>query len=216
MNKTIAAALGKACEDDFLRAWPDSLVDYLNRSFNPDAEWVRAYRDRYRDRTDSLFRRDDRILRRLGGEQKHVRALVDSLLESAQPERVVEKLNEELERVRVTPSLWLRSEMGLEAGPGGSPFALRWIGWNRQLPHAQQALVDLARLYGSAEWQSLRKCANCGTYFLAGLYRRKKYCKNRCMWLAGQRRYRSRQTEAEREARRISERERKRMRRRLG
>jgi hypothetical protein len=216
MSKTLAEVIGKACEDAFLRAWPDSLVHYLNMSFHPDAEWVRAYRDRYRDWADSLFRGDNGILRRLRREQKHVRALVDSLLESAQPERVVEKLNEKLERVRVTPSLLLRSEMGLEAGPGGSPFALRWIGWNRQLPHAQQALVDLARLYGSAEWQSLRKCANCGTYFLAGLYRRKKYCKNRCMWLAAQRRYRSQQTEAQREAHRASERERKRLRRSLG
>jgi hypothetical protein len=215
MSKTIAAVLGKACEDDFLRAWPDSLVDYLNRSFASDAEWVRAYRDRYRNSAASLFRGDRQILGLLRRQQARVRALVDSLLQSAQPKRVAEALNEELERVRVTPSLWLRSEMGLKAGPGGSPFALRWIGWNRQLPHAQQALVDLARLYGSAQWQSLRKCGNCGTYFLAGFYRRKKYCSNRCMWLAGQRRHRSKQTESERETRRAWERERKRERRRL-
>jgi hypothetical protein len=214
LKRLIEAGLWQPREDLFGISWPDSLPDFLNLRFHTDAALLTAYKARNPNWRDLIPWAEPKIGRRLRHEQKHVRALVDSLLESGDPEQVAKKLNLELRRIRVTPELCLRSQLGLGVGPSDSPFAFRLHGLPQPLSDAQQALVDLARLYDSGHWRSLRKCPECGTYFLAGGRRRKKYCGRRCMWKAAQDRHRRGETEADRVRRRTEDR--KRYRRRTG
>jgi hypothetical protein len=198
----IGRQFSKVMRDHFLSSFPGSIVSYLNTPFDPDEEWVKAYKAHNPNWRDSLPWAEPKVARRLQRAQKHVRAVVDSLIRGGTPEQVATILNEELQRVRVTPALWLRSQMGLEDEPGKSPFELRWCRWELRFPDAHQALVDLARLYASGYWRSLRKCPECGTYLLAVGRSRKKYCSRRCMWRAVQHRYRRPETEVDRAQRR--------------
>jgi hypothetical protein len=195
-------AIDKALADPFGAAWPDSLVTYLNTPYDPDAEWVKRYKARFDDWRNSLPWADPRIARRCRLEQKQVRDLVDYLLREKNPARRAAALNSMLESVRVTPQVELRSQLEQPPGPRRSPFALRWRRWITRTPDRDHALVALARLFESAYWDALRKCPTCGTYFLAGAYERKKYCKKQCMWLALQRRRRASIGTAERERQR--------------
>lgn len=203
-----ASSFSKVMNDDYFSSWPDSLVSYLNMPFDPEEERIRAYKAHNPNWRESMSWAKPNVARRLRRRQRQVRTLVDSLLEGASPEQIAARLNEELGRVRVTPSLWLRSELGLPLPASGSPFVLRWCRWSGRDPDAQSALVDLARLYDSGDWQSLRKCPQCRRYFIAVDRRRKKYCNQQCMWQATQRRFRSKETEAARAQRRKRDRER--------
>jgi hypothetical protein len=208
LEAEIRSALSNAREDPMLHNWPDSLVSYLNAPFDDDAEWLRAYKAQFPKWRDSLPWAEPKIARRLRREQKPVRALVDSLLEGATPEYVVKTLNERLRRVRLMPLLWLRSQLGVSVPLSGSPFVLKWCGPGRPLPEADEALVDLARLCDTGEWQSLRKCPQCRKYFFSYDRRRKTYCTQRCMWQATQRRFRSKEPDAARVQRLKRDRER--------
>lgn len=205
---SVESQLLKTLDDSYFSPWPNSLVNYLNLSFDPDPELVKAYKARHPNWRDSWPSADPKVARRLRRGQKHVRAIVDSVLAGATPEQVVTTLGEELPRVRVTPSLWLRSKLGLPVPLSGSPFALRWCRWTGPDLEVQSALVDLARLLDTGEWRSLRKCSQCQKYFMGYDRRRKKYCSQQCMWQATQRRFRSKETQAARERRQRKDRER--------
>lgn len=207
-------ALKKVLGDPFGSTWPDSLVAYLNTAYDPEAEWVKRYKARVPNWREHLPWADPAVASRFRAQQKQVLAIVDFLLREKNAQKVATQVDRLLMSVQVTPALELRSRLGLPPGPNDTPFALRWWrwqrppqrrlsgraaqAWNRRLPYKEaaisrhHALVDLARLLDSTLWRSLRKCPACSTYFLAGAYRRKKYCSQRCMWRWLQSHYRAR------------------------
>lgn len=191
MSDSEKETLAKAMRDQFGRAWPESIVGYLNARFDLFTKQQKQH---------AL----SKLERRCRREQNQVRELVDKLLAERDRAKQAEVLTRALRGVKVQPTLLLRSRLGLKPGHRGSPYTLHWfpplgpvserkgeiLVWLESDPR-DGALLDLARLLDSSLWDTLRKCPNCATYFLAGHHRRKKYCGKECMWVWLQRKHRA-------------------------
>lgn len=166
----------------FGSAWPDRLIEYLNRRYPTRAEWLTFCRRKSRALKKQGVRMDVNAADRWRRAQHHVRNLVNGLLTIKDINRRAGLVNVALDRVRMRAHVSVRKESRLPVGPGGTPFTLQWIAGPPMLAAAPAALLDLARLLDSNLWDSLRQCPACPTYFLAGRYHRKKYCSRQCMW----------------------------------
>ncbi len=192
----------EAKADPFGRIWPDTFVYLLNTDPQQAAATVQPIGEQIAEQVGEKDNIHFPPIEEARKQQQALRRVVDRYLETKDWTRAAEYVNQQLakrpyqfylqtyqETLLLPPRK--RRKGAVSLFPTKRPHTFYWDDWE-----------GFARLLTSDKLERLKKCPECGKYFLATKPKQQKYCSRDCSQRVADRNYRKRHPEEFREKKR--------------
>jgi hypothetical protein len=195
-EKKLGKQISRVLQDPYGQNWPDSLLFFLNASFKDyPAELIERARLVDGEKAEELVSLNQKhpAYRK---QQQELRGLADFYLETGNIAETVNRLQEILNRQPYRVSVWVSERQGKGAKKNGPVVQVKTVPINQPGQEVRADFLGFARLLESEKRKQLRKCPECGTYFLARRGKKQKCCSARCRKRVQKREFKMRHPEA--------------------
>jgi hypothetical protein len=166
--------------DPFGQVWPDSLITALNTDPGKVAAHSHRFKEEIRKRGGSVRGLLVPNATKVRKQQQELRSLVDRFLKEEDITTVVRTLREKLDQQPYRVVIVAPEEVPDLPVKKGAKAIMRYQRWEKSGEVRYDDWLGFARLLDDPLIERLRKCPECGKYFLATEKITKQYCSAVC------------------------------------